>query len=50
MKVRGYLAILVAAVGIACEHAATPTAPSSVSGDAAPTWPEIDRWLAKTVQ
>jgi uncharacterized protein len=28
MKVRGYLVILVAAVGIACGQAATPTAPS----------------------
>lgn len=33
IKVRGYLVILVAAVGIACEQAATPTAPSSVTAD-----------------
>ena len=31
-EVRGYLVILVAALGIACGQAATPTAPSSVSG------------------
>ena len=31
-KVRGYLVSLVAAVGIACGQAATPTAPSSVIG------------------
>jgi len=30
--VRGYLVILVAAVGIACQPPATPTAPSPVSG------------------